>query len=107
MIRRPPRSTLFPYTTLFRSSPQRLRPSVVRPRREARREAGRAGFVRIHIRADREAIFSRALDLRDGVAELGPVRPTGLLEVIDLRADPRAPPDRDELVDRLQQPLPL
>src|SRR3712207_7230269 len=24
MIRRPPRSTLFPYTTLFRSSPQRL-----------------------------------------------------------------------------------
>src|SRR2546422_3441509 len=26
MIRRPPRSTLFPYTTLFRSSPRRLRP---------------------------------------------------------------------------------
>src|SRR4051794_41256639 len=25
MIRRPPRSTLFPYTTLFRSSPPRLR----------------------------------------------------------------------------------
>src|SRR5437667_2979743 len=25
MIRRPPRSTLFPYTTLFRSSPQRPR----------------------------------------------------------------------------------
>src|SRR3712207_8790793 len=25
MIRRPPRSTLFPYTTLFRSSPQDLR----------------------------------------------------------------------------------
>src|SRR3712207_7024510 len=24
MIRRPPRSTLFPYTTLFRSAPQRL-----------------------------------------------------------------------------------
>src|SRR3712207_8973379 len=24
MIRRPPRSTLFPYTTLFRSKPQRL-----------------------------------------------------------------------------------
>src|SRR5437763_10281997 len=29
MIRRPPRSTLFPYTTLFRSSPSR------RPRRRA------------------------------------------------------------------------
>src|SRR3712207_6937502 len=31
MIRRPPRSTLFPYTTLFRSLPQqRERPVVVR-----------------------------------------------------------------------------
>src|SRR2546430_9182452 len=28
MIRRPPRSTLFPYTTLFRSSPRRLRDLV-------------------------------------------------------------------------------
>src|SRR5256885_6792901 len=27
MIRRPPRSTLFPYTTLFRSVPERLRAS--------------------------------------------------------------------------------
>src|SRR2546426_3228338 len=26
MIRRPPRSTLFPYTTLFRSTPRRKRP---------------------------------------------------------------------------------
>src|SRR3712207_7116783 len=33
MIRRPPRSTLFPYTTLFRSSSRRRR----RPRREAAR----------------------------------------------------------------------
>src|SRR2546427_2089441 len=30
MIRRPPRSTLFPYTTLFRSHVPRLRPSFVR-----------------------------------------------------------------------------
>src|SRR3712207_9110949 len=32
MIRRPPRSTLFPYTTLFRSAqeaPQRIRPKVM------------------------------------------------------------------------------
>src|SRR5258705_1148327 len=29
MIRRPPRSTLFPYTTLFRSTFQRLRLSVL------------------------------------------------------------------------------
>src|SRR5574340_1369560 len=32
MIRRPPRSTLFPYTTLFRSRP---RPAVRRQRRQA------------------------------------------------------------------------
>src|SRR2546425_1912893 len=29
MIRRPPRSTLFPYTTLFRSGTRGVRPSVV------------------------------------------------------------------------------
>src|SRR2546428_10372494 len=28
MIRRPPRSTLFPYTTLFRSSQKRAKPAV-------------------------------------------------------------------------------
>src|SRR5256885_6940624 len=28
MIRRPPRSTLFPYTTLFRSRPNRARPTA-------------------------------------------------------------------------------
>src|SRR5688572_32538329 len=28
MIRRPPRSTLFPYTTLFRSKPDKLREAV-------------------------------------------------------------------------------
>src|SRR5947207_9750388 len=52
MIRRPPRSTLFPYTTLFRSRAaaarghrHRTRPRVLRRRRPARRgEAdGRAG----------------------------------------------------------------
>src|SRR2546430_6046919 len=35
MIRRPPRSTLFPYTTLFRSQE-----AAVRERRERRRTAG-------------------------------------------------------------------
>src|SRR3712207_7664773 len=29
MIRRPPRSTLFPYTTLFRSNPQNTAPSFL------------------------------------------------------------------------------
>src|SRR3712207_6860340 len=52
MIRRPPRSTLFPYTTLFRSDPQlrvraRLRqrgvPAHDHPRRRVLRRGGRAG----------------------------------------------------------------
>src|SRR5256885_9692188 len=33
MIRRPPRSTLFPYTTLFRSSPRRTATAPRRPPR--------------------------------------------------------------------------
>src|SRR5258708_26990177 len=34
MIRRPPRSTLFPYTTLFRSEPQRRVPMEIRRKNE-------------------------------------------------------------------------
>src|SRR3712207_7390257 len=34
MIRRPPRSTLFPYTTLFRSSAQSALPEVLRAARQ-------------------------------------------------------------------------
>src|SRR5256885_6220334 len=43
MIRRPPRSTLFPYTTLFRSRAL----SIPRPHSAARRHAA-AGFKRTH-----------------------------------------------------------
>src|SRR6266496_4845206 len=40
MIRRPPRSTLFPYTTLFRSpSPSRTWPVPARPRTNGRRRS--------------------------------------------------------------------
>src|SRR5687768_18252518 len=42
MIRRPPRSTLFPYTTLFRSLANQLRPW----RRGADQHLRRAGVVR-------------------------------------------------------------
>src|SRR2546426_9340999 len=35
MIRRPPRSTLFPYTTLFRSRPKKWRQASCLPVREA------------------------------------------------------------------------
>src|SRR3712207_7068541 len=45
MIRRPPRSTLFPYTTLFRSPRARPRPRLAR-----RRLAPRRGFSRTYVR---------------------------------------------------------
>src|SRR3712207_7553567 len=52
MIRRPPRSTLFPYTTLFRSAParQRARPAD-RRRPDARRGPRRQRLRRPHGRA--------------------------------------------------------
>src|SRR5256885_6547804 len=41
MIRRPPRSTLFPYTTLFRSAPARMPdPEVVDPAPQLRVDLG-------------------------------------------------------------------
>src|SRR3712207_8082655 len=50
MIRRPPRSTLFPYTTLFRSAPEReARPG---PARVRRRLAERHDLVARRVQAD-------------------------------------------------------
>src|SRR5476651_2844655 len=42
MIRRPPRSTLFPYTTLFRSHPRQPLPPLPRPDARSRRSAQRS-----------------------------------------------------------------
>src|SRR3712207_8393884 len=56
MIRRPPRSTLFPYTTLFRS-----RRGVDHPGLVARRRAGDRPFLpagRHHLRAARASLPS-------------------------------------------------
>src|SRR5256885_9572008 len=46
MIRRPPRSTLFPYTTLFRSGLQRAGPGGVDALRQRQRAVGRHGGQR-------------------------------------------------------------
>src|SRR3712207_7632805 len=64
MIRRPPRSTLFPYTTLFRSDGGDLAPL----RREAPQQAlgGRAEVQRLlpdHAAAERAAATGSAADL--------------------------------------------
>src|SRR2546429_2793212 len=46
MIRRPPRSTLFPYTTLFRSCAGRRATSVARSRRTPRTSVARCPRLR-------------------------------------------------------------
>src|SRR5215204_6740952 len=45
MIRRPPRSTLFPYTTLFRSGRSRARGHSLHRRRRGRRDGDRLDGV--------------------------------------------------------------
>src|SRR5256885_11070892 len=58
MIRRPPRSTLFPYTTLFRSPVVAFRVEVVRPTRAARRGERRDGdgsLAQTPFRGDRKS----------------------------------------------------
>src|SRR6266496_6011008 len=71
MIRRPPRSTLFPYTTLFRSTPRRRRAS-----RDARRtapdrcRAGSRAAARPHPRRRSEEHTSELQSRRDLVCRL-------------------------------------
>src|SRR2546423_11447148 len=55
MIRRPPRSTLFPYTTLFRSRCVRTMLRTTSPKRRGRTAcpSHRGGFVGSHRRRER------------------------------------------------------
>src|SRR2546426_3406512 len=53
MIRRPPRSTLFPYTTLFRSPGTHQRPVVVRPDHDARHPAIHRRHIVRRVQEDR------------------------------------------------------
>src|SRR3989454_2686522 len=53
MIRRPPRSTLFPYTTLFRSARRRNRDQRLRRRREGRHRVPAVPVGGAHGSADR------------------------------------------------------
>src|SRR5215467_8357972 len=67
MIRRPPRSTLFPYTTLFRSRSRRAppRPATTGPPHHGRIPGRRRGgtgtarLLRTVLRSDRGRNFSR------------------------------------------------
>src|SRR3712207_9178591 len=72
MIRRPPRSTLFPYTTLFRSARAGL-PTIPLPRESAQATARTAPPAR--------AATAVPASASTGVADLlrGPVRPARVL----------------------------
>src|SRR2546425_9851889 len=76
MIRRPPRSTLFPYTTLFRSAP-RVRVLVT----------GGAGFIGSHV-VDRLLADGHAVDVLDNLStgRRERVNPAARLVVCDLRS---------------------
>src|SRR5687767_15257257 len=68
MIRRPPRSTLFPYTTLFRSSQtrdHRMGASALHLRRERRRCDAEAA-VRPVLHQEPVALARRVHSVRDG-----------------------------------------
>src|SRR3712207_7922112 len=69
MIRRPPRSTLFPYTTLFRSSPPRALAADREPR------PGRAGAGRRVVEPEGD-LFASALSVPalEGIRDCGATR---------------------------------
>src|SRR2546430_11438450 len=72
MIRRPPRSTLFPYTTLFRSDAARPTPPARRPhRRDAARQPAAGGPARVPGSTDVPPSSSQR---RAGVARLRAAR---------------------------------
>src|SRR2546426_10013798 len=82
MIRRPPRSTLFPYTTLFRSRRRpRPRPPVIDEQRALHARKAR----RAERKADREEVEDRepVLDVDEPRARAG--------DVAVLRIAPQAP----------------
>src|SRR3989475_12512999 len=66
MIRRPPRSTLFPYTTLFRSAPT---PARKRPKPGERREQILQALAAMLEKPGAERITTAALAAHLGVSE--------------------------------------
>src|SRR5215203_6957052 len=114
MIRRPPRSTLFPYTTLSRSVRPRERDDLAAPQLErhpvenaavAVREAD-AGEATNHLRRVREVQRPVRREPVDGrVARAVEEDPTALHEedAVAVRERPRGPLLRDD--DRAREPL--
>src|SRR3712207_7909374 len=75
MIRRPPRSTLFPYTTLFRSDHHRLAVEHLGEVEDRLLGAQRGDHLRARVERDAEA---RGGPRRDRLAQLGDRKSTRL-----------------------------
>src|SRR3712207_9557311 len=67
MIRRPPRSTLFPYTTLFRSAVGDVAPGRVQPRLASRGQPLREVGNPLGVGRSTEKVLVVGKDLTDGV----------------------------------------
>src|SRR3989454_4377557 len=83
MIRRPPRSTLFPYTTLFRSRREDSRPALD-PRTAAGQDDIRGVGVEIGPEA---AAYDAPVPVRQGAREVAAERLTDLPPSVGLPAD--------------------
>src|SRR5260370_12617431 len=70
MIRRPPRSTLFPYTTLFRSSAQSVRLTDSHVWADAHDDGSSLGHASARLRANRERRPKRANRSEEHTSEL-------------------------------------
>src|SRR2546422_10043223 len=92
MIRRPPRSTLFPYTTLFRSHAGRPVPQQLDVHAQRRRAGGAAAVLVVGGALERRA--HRDIELRQGAGILAPqvqVEPGLLRDRVESRAAPERP----------------
>src|SRR2546421_5935553 len=68
MIRRPPRSTLFPYTTLFRSGPQTSLECAPHPATRAVRELVRRPVVLVELERDQDRKSTRLNSSHDQIS---------------------------------------
>src|SRR3712207_7508643 len=69
MIRRPPRSTLFPYTTLFRSAVLPQRPDQSSPLSRVPQDLGREAAVRVMSEAGGDRVAFYGLENPSGRSE--------------------------------------
>src|SRR3712207_2169247 len=100
MIRRPPRSTLFPYTTLFRSSLKNALEDAAKPFTASTGVPVRFSFAassalarQIETGAPADLFASADLEWMDHLQQRGAVRPTTLIDLLTNRLAVVAPTD--------------